>query len=191
MHRSTTTLGAMIIGFGAVAVAVPTAAQAAPPIEHEHYAFTDSYPIDACDFELVGELTASGHFMAREVRGSNGQAFLGHDNYSFSQVTTNVETGEWFIVRGRGMFKEMTGVHVDGDIWEFTAQEVGQPFVIEDSDGKVVLRDRGRITFRAVIDTLGDGQVGGDLLEEELTGVFGPHPSMDADFCEIAADLTT
>jgi hypothetical protein len=179
----------MIIGFSAVAVAIPAGAHASPPVEHEHYEITDSYPIDGCGFEIWADLTAEGHFMAREVAGSNGEAYLGHDNYSFRQVTTNVETGEYFVVRGKGMFKEMTGVHVSGDIWEFTAQDVGQPFVIEDSDGKVVLRDRGRITVRAVADTLGDGQVGAILLEEEITGVFGPHPSFTADFCEIATEL--
>ncbi|TYL52768.1 hypothetical protein [Agromyces mariniharenae] len=51
MLRSTTTL-AMIIGFGAVAVAVPTAAHAAPPVEHEHYEFSDTGTFDDCGFEI-------------------------------------------------------------------------------------------------------------------------------------------
>ena len=189
MHRSKTTLGAMIIGFSAVAVAIPAAAHAAPPVEHEHYEFTDSYPITGCGFEIRADLTAYGHAMITEVAGSDGQAYLGHDNYRFRQVTTNVATGEYFIVRGSALFKEMTGVHVSGDIWEFTSQESGQTFVIEDSDGKVVLRDRGRITYRTLFDTLGDGQPGGLVIEDEVTGVFGPHPSFSADFCEIATDL--
>lgn len=48
----------------------------------------------------------------------------------------------------------MTGQHVEGNIWEFTAQYVGQPFVIENSQGEVVLRDRGRTTSRSPFDTL-------------------------------------
>jgi hypothetical protein len=79
--------------------------------------------------------------------------------------------------------------HVAGDIWEFTAHEVGSPFVVEDSAGKVVLRDRGRITLRAIFDTLGDSQPGGILLHEEITGVHGPHPGLDTDFCTIATQL--
>jgi hypothetical protein len=45
--------------------------------------------------------------------------------------------------------------------------------VVEDSDGNVVLRDRGRLTFRALFDTLGDGEPGGELLEQELTSQPG------------------
>ena len=52
-----------------------------------------------------------------------------------------------------------------------------------------MLRDRGRITFRALFDTLGDGQPGGVLIEDEITGVSGPHPSLEADFCEIVTGV--
>lgn len=92
-------------------------------------------------------------------------------------------------MRGHGLFKEFTARHVAGNIWEFTAHEVGQPQTIEGSDGNVVLRDRGRVTFRAFFDTEGDGQPGGILLEEEVTGVSGPHPGLDIDFCELASGL--
>jgi hypothetical protein len=173
----------------AAAVAVPGTAQAAPPLVNEHYEFTDSFSFDDCGFTIESELTGSGHFMAWEIEGSDGQAFLGYDNYSYHQVLTNSETGAFFVVRGKAMFKEMTGQHVEGDIWEFTAQEVGQPFVVEDNDGNVVLRDRGRLTFRALFDTLGDGEPGGELIEEEVTSVSGPHPGFFVDFCEIATDL--
>jgi hypothetical protein len=104
-------------------------------------------------------------------------------------VLTNPETGAFMVVRGQFLFREFTARQVSGDIWEFTAHEVGQPFVVEDSDGNVVLRDRGRVTFRAVLDTLGDSQPGGILLEEEITGVHGPHPGLSTDFCAIATDL--
>lgn len=189
MHRSATALGAMIIGFGAVAVAIPTAAHAAPPVEHEHYEFSDSGTFDDCGFEIRFDASGHGNMLVREVPGSDGQAFFGHDNYSFRQILTNVETGEHFVVWGKGTFKETTAVHVGGDIWEFTAQDTGRSFVVEDGDGNVVLRDRGRVTLRVLFDTLGDGQPGGDVLEEEVTGVFGPHPALDAGFCEIATDL--
>ena len=61
--------------------------------------------------------------------------------------------------------------------------------MVEDSDGNVVLRDRGRVTFRALLDTLGDGEPGGELLEQELTSISGPHQVFVADFCEIATEL--
>jgi hypothetical protein len=68
--------------------------------------------------------------------------------------------------------------------------EAGQPFVIEDADGKVVLRDRGVIRNTYLFDTLGDGQTGGSFVEELKFVVRGPHPSFDADQCAIAAELT-
>jgi hypothetical protein len=93
------------------------------------------------------------------------------------------------VLSGHALFREVTARHVAGDIWEFTAHETGQPFVVEDSEGNLVLRDRGRATFRALFDTEGDGQPGGILLEDEVTGVPGPHPGLDIDFCELASDL--
>jgi hypothetical protein len=188
MNGSTRLLGGMVLAVAAVAVP-GTAAHAAPPVEHEHYEWSETATFEECGLTLESSASGSGHFMVTEVAGSDGQAYLAHDNYTFRDVLTNTENGEWFVIRGRGLFKEMTGVHVKDDIWEFTAQDVGQPFVIEDSDGKVVLRDRGRLTYRQLFDTLGDGQPGGLILEDELTGVSGPHPSFTADFCEVILDL--
>lgn len=173
----------------AAAVAVPGTAQAGPPLENIHYEFAESSSFDDCGFTIESDFTANGHFMVREIEGSEGQAFLGHDNYRYRDVLTNPATGAWFVVRGTAMFKELTGRQIDGDIWEFTAHEVGQPFVVEDSDGNVVLRDRGRLTFRAVFDTLGDNAPGGELIEQEVTSVSGPHPGFFGDFCEIASEL--
>ncbi|MGH8829342.1 MAG: hypothetical protein ACRDVZ_17400 [Jiangellaceae bacterium] len=178
-----------ISGATALLCTVPVAATAAPPVEREHYSFTDVFTETECGFAIDFVVEGQGLFMAREVPGSEGQAFLGFDNYEFRAVLTNADTGAWMVARGNGLFKEMSGTQVEGDIWEFTAMDVGQPLVVEDSDGNVVLRDRGRITFRALFDTLGDGQPGGILLEEEITGVFGPHPSLDLDFCEVVTDL--
>ena len=187
MHTSTKVLGMLIIGLAAVAV--PGTAYAAPPLENVRYEFTDTASFEECGLSLESAFSTSGHLMVKEVAGSDGQAYLAHDNYTFRDVLTNSANGEWFVVRGRGLVKEMTAVHVEDDIWEFTAQDVGQPFVIEDSDGNIVLRDRGRVTLRSVFDTLGDGEPGGVVLEEEITGVSGPHPSFTADFCEVITDL--
>jgi hypothetical protein len=172
-----------------VAVAVPGAAQAAPPSENIHYENVDAGSTNACGFTMNFERTDSGHLMVREVEDSGSQTFLVHDNFKFRDVLTNPETGAFIVVRGHGLFREFTARHIGGDVWEFTAHEVGQPFVVEDSEGNIVLRDRGRVTFRAVIDTLGDSQPGGILLEEEITGVHGPHPGLVPDICAIITDL--
>ncbi len=172
----------------AIVVAVPLGAHA-KPVAHERYAGSDSGRFDECGLSLRFNDTFSGQFLLREVKGSGGQAFLAHDNYRFRTILTNADNGAWMVIRGRGLFKEVSARHLGGDIWEFISMDVGQPLVVEDSDGDVVLRDRGRLTFRGVFDTLGDGQPGGELIESELTGVHGPHPSFDTDFCEVVTDL--
>ena len=182
--RSVSILAALIVG-----VAVPGVAQAAPPLENSHYDFVDVFSFDDCGFTIDFEGTNTGHFMVREVEGSDGQAFFAHDNYQYRNVLTNPETGAFMVVYGHGLFREITARHVEGNIWEFTAADAGQPQTIEDSEGNVVLTESGRVTFRALFDTLGDGEPGGVLLEEEITSVSGPHPGIDSDFCAIATDL--
>jgi hypothetical protein len=95
------------------------------------------------------------------------------------------------VVRGHGLFHDIKATHVEGTIYEFVAVEAGQPFAIEDSNGNIVVRDRGVILHTYLFDTLGDGQPGGEFIEETQTTVHGPHPGVDSDvFCETAAELT-
>lgn len=51
--------------------------------------------------------------------------------------------------------------HVEGTIFKFTFVETGQAFVVEDSDGGVVARNRGALRVTYLFDTLGDGEPGG------------------------------
>jgi hypothetical protein len=168
-------------------MAVPGVAQATPPVENDHYedAFTGSF--DDCGFTITYDVTTSGHFMSREVEGSDGQAFLAQDNFEVRNVLTNPETGAFMVERGHGLFKELSGRQIAGNIWEFTTHSIFNR-VLEDSEGNIVARESGLVTSLVVFDTLGDGQPGGIVLEEEITGVHGPHPVFEG-FCEIATDL--
>ena len=164
-----------------------TGAYASPQITGN---FAESGTEEVCGIPIDFDFTQTVRHFDREVPGSDGQAYRGHFVVNFSNVLTNPANGEWLIVRGHEVDNELSARHVDGNIWEFTAQSAGQPFMIENSDGKVVLRDRGRTTSRFLFDTLGDGQPGGELLEVETTGVFGPHPSLGTDaFCAVLTEL--
>ena len=108
-------------------------------------------------------------------------------------MITNRATGKWFVLRGIVNFHEIAYRHVSGTIYEFTANESGQPFVIEDASGRVIVRDRGNIRHTALFDTLGDAQPGAVFIEETHTLVPGPHPGFDDPdtFCDAAISLTT
>jgi hypothetical protein len=177
-------------------MAVPGVAQAAPPVEHLRVDDTRTGSAANCGFTIDFVITDSAHVMLREVKGSDGQAFVQHVNYQIEAMLTNPETGAWMRVHGHSLIKDLTARHVEGNIWEFTAHEAGQPFVIEDSEGKIVARNRGLVTTRYLFDTLGDSEPSGNLVGEiEVTGVFGPHPMGplagigDPEFCAIATDL--
>lgn len=87
---------------------------------------------------------------------------------------------------------EITATQVDGNVYRFVSIEAGQPFVISDAAGKVVVRDRGVIRRTYPFDTLGDGTPGGVLVGDPVSVVHGPHAGLAPDFpfCEIAAQLT-
>jgi hypothetical protein len=171
----------------ALGVVVPAEATV---IGQQHYSHTDTFSFDDCGFTIDGVDTAEGVMHWRVAKG--GEAFLVSDNYSYRDVLTNRTTGKWFVIRGNGLFHETAATHVSGNVYEFDAIESGQPFVMEDSAGNVVARDRGVIRQSYTFDTLGDGTPGGIELEETGLSVHGPHPGFSDDFpfCELAADLT-
>ena len=116
--------------------------------------------------------------------------FLAKDTFSFRTVLTNPETGKWSILHGQGVYHDIKATLVGGTIYEVVAIEAGQPFVIEDSAGNIILRDRGVGRTTYLFDTFGDGRPGGTTIDVIHDVVRGPHPSFEADFCEIAAELT-
>ena len=144
-----------------------------------------------CGFEIEVEGRETGRAQIRRGKGKTASAFFAHVRYSFRETHTNTETGEWFVVRGHALFNEVKARRVSGTIFRFTAIEAGQPFVIEDSAGRVVLRDRGVIRYSILFDTLGDDEPGGELIEEFEPVVRGPHPGFaeDFDFCAVATEL--
>ena len=157
-----------------------------------HYAETESSSFVDCGGITFDEVnTFSGQYMLKATK--DPEAFLLRDTFQFRDVITNRATKKWFVLRGIVNFHEIAYRHVSGTIYEFTANESGQPFVIEDSSGRVVVRDRGNIRHTALFDTLGDAQPGAEFIEETHTLVRGPHPAFDDPdtFCNAAISLTT
>ena len=142
-----------------------------------HYAETESSSFVDCGGITFDEVnTFSGQYLLKATK--DPEAFLLRDTFQFRDVITNRATKKWFVLRGIVNFHEIAYRHVSGTIYEFTANESGQPFVIEDSSGRVVVRDRGNIRHTALFDTLGDAQPGAEFIEETHTLVRGPHPGL-------------
>ena len=86
-------------------------------------------------------------------------------------------------------FNEVKATHVGGNVFEFRSVEAGQPFVVQDSDGNVVARNRGSVRVTFVFDSEGDDEPGGIYLDDLDVRVAGPHPSLEKHPCEYASEL--
>ena len=162
---------------------------AATVIFQDHYSGTYDFTTDECGYDLDVTSEFHGQVVLRVEKG--GQAFLVKDKFWYRDVVTNPATGKHFVQYGNGLFHDIKATLVEGTVWEFVSVEAGQPFTIEDSDGNVIVRDRGVIRHTILFDTLGDGQPGGIFLGETDAAVHGPHPGFaDGYWCAVAAQLT-
>ena len=139
------------------------------------------------------ESTFSGWFTIKDATpATDGQFFYFEQRVEYADVITNPETGGFFTVTGRSLFKEGHARLVEGTVFTYDTIEAGQPFVVTDMTGKVVLRDVGLIEVSYLFDSLGDGAPGGQFLEEpQLVRVAGAHPGFEDtfDFCVLADQL--
>lgn len=179
------------LGVVAVAAATPAGATVYERLQTIDEPYSDSYTCSST-FQIVGVF--NGRLIVKQGTGPATEAFPVLDNYSFNETHTNTATGRSFTVKGNGIFHEVKARQVDGNVFEFRAIETGQPFVVEDATGKVVLRDRGAVDIRFLFDTLGDGMPGGNYFDESfVASPRGPRPSWDPDFdfCALAESLTS
>jgi hypothetical protein len=162
---------------------------AATVVDGGRYADAYGFSYADCGFpvDVTGAIT--GSYRIRAGKGDDASAFFLRDRFSYSEVHTNADTGEWFVLRGQGVFNEVGATRVDGSIFEFRSIDAGQPFVVEDSSGDLVLRDRGVVRKRILFDTGGDDEPGGTEIEFVGFDVAGPHPGLFLDFCGLVRDL--
>jgi hypothetical protein len=147
---------------------------------------------EVCGIALVRDSTFSGSFRIRVDKASDGQAFFQRLNFEYQDVFTNPLNGRSMTFEGNELSNELTATQVEGNVYEFTTIEAGQPFVVRDAAGNVVLRDRGVIRHRILFDTLGDGTPGGIQLDDTIINVGGPHPGFDMsedEFCAMVEGL--
>jgi hypothetical protein len=149
----------------------------------DHYSDDYAFSFDDCGFwiDVTGHDSGVAHF--RVGKGGLDTAFLLLDNYAYRETWTRRDTGDFFTASGNGVFHETKATHVSGTVFEFTSIESGQPFIVRDANGNLVLRDRGVIRRVVQFDTLGDDVPGGAFVQDVSFSVHGPHPGLEFDPC--------
>lgn len=151
----------------------------------EEYGFS----FDDCGFPIDLEGVLNARYRIREGQDDDESAYYVRETFSYREVLTNPDTGEWFVLRGNGTANDVKATRIENSLFEVKSIVSGQPFVIEDSQGNVVVRDRGVIRTWIVFDTGGDDDPASTEVEFLDFQVGGPHPALFVDFCELAGDL--
>lgn len=179
---------ATALTLGALCWVTPTA-QAAPP---DGDTFTDTFTevFEDCGIPLEATTTITGRFSIRPAPNDpSGVLVLSSQVSQYRTVVTNPATGQFVVETGHTVFRELRARHVEGNVYTFTAQQAGVPYVLTTSDGAVLLRDRGVIRFEATFDVLGGRHAYSNTGPAEghvIIHLGGPHPAMQADFCAVA-----
>jgi dienelactone hydrolase len=174
--------GLAVIGSALIAMTLVAGSASATIIERER--FTEDYEFDTweCGYEMHVVGVESHLVQVRADKKIDGNVFV-TDNYEARETWTAAD-GRSFTLSANGIFKDIKAKSLGGSLYEFTFHEAGQPFVITDSSGNVISRDRGNLT----------GHYTFDFADETFTflgfQVNGPHPMFDADLCEAVAPLT-
>ena len=149
----------------------------------DHYSDDYAFSFDDCGFWVDVAGHAEGVALIRSGKGDKDTAFFLHDNYEFSETWTNRDSGTWITLSGNGLFQETRATHLGGTLFSFRSINAGQPFVVHDQNGDLVMRDRGVIRQEITFDTLGDDTPGGAFVADVSFEVAGPHPGLDFDLC--------
>lgn len=184
----------LVIGMGATLVGTGGGAAEAAIFERFDVdeRFEATFPVCGIEVDYVDEFSSQGHI--REGTGKRAGAFFLHERFSGVETFTNPENGKFFTISHDLVFKEIKATPVGGNVFEFVDHEAGQPFVVRDMDGNVVLRDRGLISATYLFDTGGDDVPGGEFIELLDLRVSGPHPGFfleEGEECPTVIDLLT
>jgi hypothetical protein len=160
----------------------------------ERFRFVDDpYAFDEtiCGIDLRGEGTATGAGRTRTGKGKLASAFFVHVNFAYSETWT-ADNGQVVTVTGKSNNNEVKAVPLGDNVFRFTDTQAGQPFRLYDSEGKLLLRDRGVIRATFDFDTLGDDEPGGEFVQDVDLSVRGPHPGFeDETLCPVLVPLLT
>ena len=161
-----------------------TAASASATVVQRERVFDNPYAFVAWDcgypMQVVGVETHLIHVRADRRVDDN---YFFTNNYAWRETWTAAD-GRSFTLSGNGIFKDVKARSLGGSLYAFEFHENGQPFVITDSSGRVVSRDRGNLTGSYTFDfETGEFHFLGNQLH-------GPHPMSGVDLCAAVQPLT-
>ena len=178
---------------GSLAVASPASATMFVVNQKFDFPFTDDF--SDCG---IAAIHVDGHFFGsfniRTGTGDLAGAFFLHQNETDHETWTNTDNGKVLHFDSHDLVHDVKATPTaDPAVFQFVTNVTGQPFVISDMNGKVVMRDRGNLSETYLFDTGGDQVPGGQVIEgSEVFVAHGPHPGFfldDAGFCAVVASL--
>jgi hypothetical protein len=174
--RTRTRIGAAAAVALAAAATGWTSPATAEVIERERFDVSYSEEIELCGLTLQLDGRTRGSFSLRAGGGDDDTFFFEHTVERVADTITNPATGRFFTTTGRRVLQDVQATRVEGSIFRVTLVEAGQPLLLRDMSGDVVLRDRGVIRRTFLFDTGGDDVPGGDFVANLAVRVAGPHP---------------
>ena len=179
--RSPRFRGLAVLGSALLALTVVAGPASATIVERGR--FTEPYEFIAWDCGYPMQVSGvQSHRLQVRADTRFDDILLFTDNYEVRETWTAAD-GRSFTLSANGVFKDVRATSLGGSAFEFTFHDVGQPIVITDSSGTVVVRDRGNFTGHFTIDF----ETGEESFEFEL---HGPHPMFFTDLCKAVEPLT-
>jgi hypothetical protein len=173
----------------AALILVCVAPASADVIERERFSEPISQDYEWCGLAVheEGSLTVTVHL--RVGTGELESEFFQHLTYKLATTITNTANGRFMTVVAHEVIQDVKATHLEGTLFLETVLDAGQPWVIRDMNGDLVLRDRGVVRVSWIFDTLGDDMPGGQVVEVLSDDARGPHPSWnEEEFCAIIRD---
>ena len=187
VQRCVAAAGALLLVLLAWALPAP-----ADVINHQRFADSFSDDDELCGIPVHIDGEESGFFHQRVGNGDLNTLFFAHINVTTTETITNPANGKFLVIESHAVIQQTRATRVEGTIFRVSDVTAGQPFILKDMSGRVVLRNRGAIRGTILFDTLGDDTPGGVLLEVIDVRISGPHPELEMDedaFCATVQDL--
>lgn len=177
----------LVVAIGVAALALATIV----PVTFGTVGFRDrfhdefSFSHEDCGWTVNVDVEINGDFFVRIGKGEFETAFFGHNNFDWTETHVRESDGATIVLSANLMFVETKAVHLEDNLYQFTAVTAGQFIVIRDASGTIIGRDRGMIVEDVIFDTLGDDTPGGEYIEQVSIRFNGQYPSEFIDYCSL------